>query len=91
MATTAEIMVGGIALLVNTVAITICYFVGNSILGPLLKLVSTLPIAPVLQEGMWELTYIFPAFFALLLIFEVIIIVSFVYILFRRQVTPYEY
>jgi len=91
MATTGEIMVGGMILLVNTFAIAVMYFVGNAVLGPILALVSTFPIADQLKASFWEITYIFPAFFALLLIFEVIIIISFVYILARRQVTPYEY
>jgi len=91
MATAAEIMVGGLVLLVNTFAIAVCYFVGNAVLGPILSFVSKFPIADSLKASFWEVTYIFPAFFALLLIFEVIIIISFVYILARRQVTPYEY
>lgn len=91
MATTGEILIGGLVLLVNTFAIIICYFVGNSILGPLLNMVSTFPMADTLKASFWEVTYIFPAFFGFLLIFEVVIIISFVYILARRQVTPYEY
>jgi hypothetical protein len=91
MATTGEIMTGGILLLVNTFCILVLYFIGNTVLGPILRLVSTFPIADQLKASFWEVTYIFPAFFALLLIFEVIIIISFVYILARRQVTPYEY
>ena len=91
MATTGEILTGGLILLVNTFAIAVCYFVGNSVLGPILDFVSKFPIAEPLKASFWEVTYIFPAFFALLLIFEIIIIISFVYILARRQVTPYEY
>lgn len=91
MATTAEITVGGIVLLVNTFAIVVSFFIGNAILGPILAFAAKFPIHPSLQASMNETTYIFPAFFALLLIFEIIIIVSFVYILARRQVTPYDY
>jgi len=91
MATTGEIMIGGLALLVNTFAIAVCFFVGNAVLGPLLYIVSMFPIAEPLKASFWEITYVFPAFFAFLLIFEVIIIIAFVYILARRQVNPYEY
>lgn len=91
MATSVEITVGGIALLTNTFAIIVCYFVSNAVLGPILAFASKYPIHPSLQSSMWETTYIYPTFFGLLLVFEVIIIISFVYILARRQVTPYDY
>lgn len=91
MATTGEIMTGGILLLVNTFCIVVCYFVSNTVLGPILQMISTFPIADQLKPSFWEITYIFPFIFGLLLIFQVIIIISFVYILARRQVTPYEY
>lgn len=91
MATTGEILTGGILLLTNTFIITCMYFIGNTILTPILQFVSNFPIADQLKASFWEVTYIFPFIFGLLLIFEVIIIVSFVYILARRQVNPYEY
>jgi hypothetical protein len=91
MATSAEIMTGGILLLTNTFIITCMYFIGNTILTPILKFVSMFPIAEQLKPSFWEITYIFPFIFGLLLIFEIIIIISFIYILARRQVTPYEY
>jgi hypothetical protein len=91
MATSAEITVAGIALLVNTFAIIVCYFVGNAVLGPILDFASKFPIHPSLQSSMWETSYIYPTFFGLLLVFETIIILSFVYMLGRRQVTPYDY
>jgi hypothetical protein len=40
---------------------------------------------------MWETSYIYPTFFGFLLLFEIVIIISFVYMLGRRQVTPYDY
>ena len=91
MATSAEISVAGIALLVNTFAIIIMYFVGNAVLGPILAFASNFPIHPALRESMWETSYIYPTFFGFLLIFEIVIIISFVYMLGRRQVTPYDY
>lgn len=91
MATSAEITVAGIALLVNTFAIIVCFFVGNAVLGPLLDFASKFPIHPSLQASMWETTYIYPTFFGMLLLFEIIVIIAFVYMLGRRQVTPYDY
>ena len=91
MATTVEITVGGLVLLVNTFAIIVCYFVGNAILAPILNFAASFPIHPSLQASMWETSYITPAIFSLLIVFEVISIIGFVYILARRQVTPYEY
>lgn len=90
MATTVEIAVGGLILLVNTFAIMVMYFVGNAILAPLLNFMSSFPIHPALLSSVQESTYIFPAVFAFLLIFEIISIIGFVYILARRQVSPYE-
>jgi hypothetical protein len=91
MATTVEITVGGIILFVNTFAIIVSYFVGNAILAPILNFAASFPIHPSLKSSMWETSYIYPAFFSFLIILEVVSIIGFVYILARRQVTPYEY
>lgn len=91
MATTVEVMAAGLILLVNTFAIIVSFFVGNAILGPILKVVSVFPIHPTLQSSMQEISYIPGSFFGLLLVFEVLSIVGFVYVLGRRQVTPYDY
>jgi hypothetical protein len=91
MATTAEIMAAGLVLLVNTFAIIVFFFVGNAIMGPILNVVAQFPIHPALQSSMWETSYIYPSFFGLLLVFEVISIIGFVYVLGRRQVTPFDY
>ena len=91
MATSTEITVAGILLLTNTFIIIVMYFVSNAILGPILDFASKFPIHPALQESMWETSYIYPVVFGILLIFEVIILISFVYMVGRRQVNPYEY
>lgn len=91
MATTVEVTVGGLILLVNTFAIMVLYFVGNAILAPLLLFVSNFPINPALLANVQESTYIYPSIFGLMLIFEVLSIIGFVYILARRQDTPYDY
>ena len=91
MATTAEIMVGGIALFVNTIVIVVSYFVGNSVLAPILGLASKWNIHPLLLSSMWETSYLYSSFFTFLLVFEFILIVAFVIILARRQVSPFDY
>jgi len=91
MATSAEIAVGGILLLTYWFTIAVFYFVGNAILGPIYNFAAQYPMHPALAQGFWEISYIPGGFFGLLLIFGVVGTISFVYILARRQTTPYEY
>jgi hypothetical protein len=91
MATSAEITIAGTILLVNTFCIFIFYFIGNAILGPILDFASKFPIHPSLQASMQETSYIYPSFMGILLVFEFISIVGFIFLIGRRQVTPYDY
>jgi hypothetical protein len=91
MATTAEITVGGIVLLVDLFASAVLYFICNAVLGPIVTWAASYPIHPALQSGFWEITYVMPTTFGFILIFVIVIIISFVFILARRQVSPYEY
>lgn len=91
MATTAEIAISGIILFTNTVAVIISYYIGDVVLAPLLNLANSWNIHPALQASMWETSYIYPAFFGLLLILEIISIIGFAYVLARRQVSPFDY
>jgi hypothetical protein len=91
MATSAEITVAGLVLLVNTFMTFIFYFIGNAILGPILDFASKFPIHPALQESMQETSYIYPSFMGLLLVFEFVSIIGFIFLIGRRQVTPYDY
>jgi hypothetical protein len=91
MATSGEITVAGIILLVNTFTIFIFYFIGNAILGPILDFASKFPIHPSLQASMQETSYIYPSFMGILLVFELISIVGFIFLIGRRQTTPYDY
>lgn len=91
MATTSEILVGGIILFTNTLAVVISYYVTNVTLSPLLDILASWGIHPALQQSLWELTYIFSANFAFILILWLMSVVGFVYILARRQVSPFEY
>ena len=91
MATSAEITVGGIALFVYTIVVIMFYYVGNAILAPILEIAAKWNIHPSLQASMWETSYIYSTFFSMLLIFWILAVVGFVYILARRQVSPFDY
>ena len=85
MATTMEMFLTSLALIVNTFIIGLMYFLGNLILAPIIdafgRYVDTTQAIP-----MWDMTYIIPAIWGLLLIMEVIIIVSFFVVISRRVV-----
>ena len=89
MASSAEIMAGAMALMVCTVVDLLLYLVGNAILGPLVQIVNQFHITPLL--GMSDNTYFIYVLWAFLLLFEIMAIVSFVYIVGRRQVSGVEY
>ena len=89
MASSGEILGGAVALIIFTFVDMLLYLVGNAILGPLMQIVNQLHITPLL--GMAENTYVVYLLWAFLLLFEVIAIISFVYILGRRQVSTQEY
>lgn len=91
MATSAEIMIGGIVLLVDLFAATVLYYVTNVCLAPITNILTQFPIHPALQEGFWEITYVIPSIYGFILIYVIVIIISFAFILARRQVNPYEY
>lgn len=88
MASTIEVFLAGLALIINTIAIFVMYFVNNAFLGPFVEAIDDLnaKIGGPLQIG--EFTYLFPYVFGVLLIFEIIIIVAFIIVVGRR--TYYE-
>ena len=89
MASTLEMFVAGIALMVNTIAILALYFIGDVILAPIVKwaeetnVTQTSAIVPI-----GDMTYIFPGIWGLLLIMEIICIISFAVVIGRR--TQYD-
>ena len=89
MASSGEILAGATALIVFTFVDMILYLIGNSILGPLVQIVNTFHVTPLL--GMAENTYTLYLLWAFLLLFEVMAIISFAYIIGRRQVSTQEY
>lgn len=89
MASSAEMLAGAMGLLICTFVDLLLYLVGNSILGPLVKLVNEHHITPLL--GMAENSYFIYTLWAFLLLMEIGAIFSFVYIVGRRQLSGSEY
>ena len=89
MASSAEMLAGGMGLLVFTFVDIILYVVGSAIYGPLIKLFNEAKITPLL--GFADSSYIPYLFWAFLLLFEIMAIVAFVYIVGRRQVSGVYY
>jgi hypothetical protein len=89
MASSAEMLAGAMGLLVCTFVDLLLYLVGNSILGPLTKLVNEHHITPLL--GMAENSYVPYILWAFLLLFELGAIMAFVYIVGRKQISGTEY
>ena len=87
MASTIEMFVAGLALITNTLIIIISYFIGNAVLGPLLKFVSEIGFKQVIP--MSDITCVFPYYFAFLFIIEIILIIGFVAMIGRRA--GYDY
>jgi len=85
MATSIEMFMAGLALIINTLVILVLYFVGDLILAPLLNQLSTFILGPQ-AIPMWDMTYIMPAIWAILLCMEVIIIIAFFVVAARRTV-----
>ena len=85
MASSQELLAGGIGLLVFTFVDLLMYVVGNAILGPIVALVNKAHITPLL--GMSENTYTLYLLWGFLIFFELMAIFAFMYIIGRRQVS----
>ena len=86
MASTAEMFLAGMALLINTLLLLVFYFVFNTVLGPIYNFAGQFfaqntPVA----VNMAEISYIPSAIFGLLLATEVVFIIAFVAVLGRRE------
>lgn len=85
MATTIQMFLASLALVINTLIIGLMYFLGNAILAPFLNAItkyadSTQPIP------MSDMSYIIPAIWGILLIMEIIILISFFVVMGRSVV-----
>jgi hypothetical protein len=85
MASSFEMFLAGTALIVNTFIIAIMYFVGNMILAPIINWAGTAVTGPQ-AVPMWDMTYIVPTIWGILLALEVVCIISFFIVTGRRQV-----
>jgi hypothetical protein len=85
MASSFEMFLAGTALIVNTFIILLMYFVGNMILAPIINWAGTAVIGPQ-AVPMWDMTYIVPSIWGILLALEVVCIISFFIVTGRRQV-----
>ncbi len=86
MASTIEVFLAGLALMINTILIFIMYFVNAAFLGPFVTAIDKLntQIGGPLKIG--EFTYIMPYVFIFLLISEVVLIIAFLVVIGRRTV-----
>ena len=80
MASSKEMLMGGVGLLAFTVIDLSLYIVGSTIYGPLIKLFKITPLI-----GFVDSSYIPYLLWASLLLFEIVAIWLFVYIFGRRQ------
>ena len=85
MASSFEMFLAGTALIVNTFIILLMYFVGNMILAPIINWAGTAVTGPQ-TIPMWDMTYIVPTIWGILLALEVVCIISFFIVTGRRQV-----
>ena len=89
MATTMEMFLASLALIINTFVIGLMYFLGNVILAPFLNAMEQYVNAEQVIP-MWDMTYIIPSIWGLLLIMEIIIIIAF-FVVIGRRVTIDDY
>jgi hypothetical protein len=85
MASSFEMFLAIIALIVNTFVIILMYFVGGMIIAPIVNWAGTAITGPQ-AVPLWDMTYIIPSIWGLLLALEVVIIISFFIVVGRRQV-----
>ncbi len=89
MASTLQMYLAGLALIVNTFTIALMYFLGNVIMAPILTGLGKFITGPQ-AIPMYDISFIIAAIWAILLIMEIIIIVSF-FVVVGRRVTVEDY
>ena len=85
MASSFEMFLATVALIVNTFVIILMYFVGNIVIAPIVNWAGTFITEPQ-AVPLWDMTYLIPTIWGILLSLEVVIIVSFFIVVGRRQV-----
>jgi hypothetical protein len=90
MASSLEMFLSGLALLINTLVILTMYFVMNVTIGPVLKFAGDYFAANPPPIDMSSITYIFSAIFFVLIALEVVFIIAFVAVIFRRETVGWD-
>ena len=85
MATTIEMYIAGLVLATNTFVILVLFFLGNVVIGPVIYRLEQIVTGPQ-AIPMWDMTYIIPAIWAILIIMEIICIIAFFVVAARRTV-----
>jgi hypothetical protein len=83
MATTLEMFIAILALIVNTLVILIMFFLGNVVVAPIIYRLEQIVTGPQ-TIPMWDATYIIPSIWAILIIMEIICLISFAVVSARR-------
>lgn len=84
MATTIELLISSIALVVNSFIILVFFFLGNLILAPIIGAFEKAVLGPQ-TIPMSDMTYIIPYIWAILLLMEIVCIISFLIVVARRN------
>ncbi len=85
MATTLEMYVASIALVTNSMVILILFFLGNIILAPIVNQLERIVTGPQ-AIPMWDMSYIIPSIWSILIIMEIVCIIAFFVVSARRTV-----
>ncbi len=83
-ASTLEMFVAGIALMVNTISVLALYFIGDVILAPIVKWAEETNVTQSSIVPIGDMSYIFPAIWGILLVMEIICIVAFAVVIGRK-------
>jgi len=85
MATTIEMYLAGLVLATNTFVILVLFFLGNVVIGPVIYRLEQIVTGPQ-TIPMWDMTYIIPSIWAILIIMEIICIIAFFVVAARRTI-----
>jgi drug/metabolite transporter (DMT)-like permease len=85
MASTYEMFLASLALLVNTLLVLVMYFVMNITLAPVFAWAGTYFAASPPVIPMTDISYLPAAIFGILLATEVVFIIAFIAVIFRRE------
>jgi hypothetical protein len=88
MGSTVEMMMASIALIVNTFCLLVMAFLGNLIIAPIFNGLEQFVVGP--QAIPWDMEWVIPMIWIILIILEIVCIVSFFIVSARRNVVGYD-